>query len=235
MYKTQSMSIKKLSGFFLLVLLLFGNSRISSQTPDLPQKKYLKGHSLYEIISRQKESDGFSISYGPHTTSFLNGTFANNNGNSTIERRYGGIFTTSYRLYPIIIDVDWFSSNFRVKNSPTWPFSDSTVVRHRGISVFISTTFFPLVHSRTFFPYAGVGYQTSSLGVGIAAVKINENTAKDKISSIDTSAPLWKLGCSIYIFKAYKITAEYRQSLALGQKKSFSELCLLLGLDFKKL
>ena len=215
----------------VLWLIILNRYDLSAQTNNLPQHKYKNKLTLTDIMRSQKSVNGFMVSYGYHQTTFLNPVFGNNINDDIIKKKYGGVFTASYTAYPFIFDIDWFSSRFRVQDKVSWPYNDTTNVRHRGMSFFISSALFPLVHSKSFLPYIGIGYQSSALGVGIEIVKVSKGGKSVEQSSINTSCPQWKIGFKLKWWEAYWLIVEYRQSIMLNQEKSLNELSVLIGLN----
>ncbi|MBP6870694.1 MAG: hypothetical protein KBC43_01685 [Bacteroidales bacterium] len=218
--------------FLFLLLILFISSGLYAQQKSLPSNKYKDRITLGEIQEKMKECNGFTISYGYHQTVFLNPRFDANMDNGILERKYGGVFRVSYMLHPVIFDVDWFSSRFRIHDSGNWALEDTTDVRHRGLSLFISTTLFPLVHTRAFIPYIGIGYQTSSLGANINLISFSSGKDESQVISLNTSSPLWKIGLTTRIWQALVINIEYRQAFLTKEKKGYNELGIMLGIDY---
>lgn len=205
---------------------------ITAQTTTLPKLKYTQTNTLSRIIENGKQINGFTLAYGYHQTTFLNEVFGMNISNNVISRKYGGVLMARMKLYPIIIDVDWFSSRFRISDAVSWPYSDTTNVRHRGMGFFISSALFPLMHSKIFVPYVGIGYQTSSLGVGVDIIEMNDSNKSIEPSSIITSCPQWKAGFLVNMSRMYNLTIEYRQSFPLNREMAFNEISIILGLNF---
>ena len=230
-----SLNQKMKNKFFKIVLVLFmllTSFSLFSQNDNLPANKYKTGHTLSDIFKKPKGLVKYSLTYGYHQTNFLNPTYALNTKNGTISRKYGGVLKFQWILYPFLIDIDWFSSRYRVKN--VYSISDTTNIRHHGFSMFLSTTFPPIIRSSIFIPYLGIGYQFSSIGTANEIIRLNGNSKGVTKTNFNTSSPMWKLGFSLKIY-GLTLGIEHRQTLTLNSNESYGQFAVLLGYNFNRL
>lgn len=117
---------------------------------------------------------GFQVGLGYHQSTFVNPQFAKVIENGNLSREIGAVFSTRFTYLPIIIDFNWFSSNFKASSDINfeWNYPDTALIRHRGLELSVSVPLIPT--SKNFVPYAGIGYQSSALGIGVEFVRYNQ-------------------------------------------------------------
>jgi hypothetical protein len=170
---------------------------------------------------------GYSVSFGYHTANFLSSSFRNYVKDGNIKRQFGMVL--NYRitaLYPLMFDLEWFSSRFSVNNLPNWPNNDSIKVRHRGIEV---SALLPLVSNKTITPYYGAGYQFSQLLSGLPFIK-SDNVDYSNISEmkLNTSGLIVKGGIMINMGNA-TLSFDYKRSV-FNKKSPYEQFAIKLGM-----
>ncbi len=191
----------------------------------------ISGENLF--LGRVKEDfdeDKVMLTYGYHQTNFLNSTFKTYFENGDIEREWGSIVNLRIAgAYPVMFDLAYFSSQFSVKNVPSWPNSDTTKVRHRGGEIAV---LMPLLSATRFFiPYCGAGYQFSQLYAGPPLIQESGVDYSDIIEMAkDVSSPIYKLGI-MFNFNIMSYSVEYKHTF-FNDKNPYYQLSANLGFKF---
>ncbi len=176
-----------------------------------------------------KDNGGLILSAGYNETNFLNKTFKNNIEQGNIVKAGGAnVNLRIASIYPVMIDLGYFSSKFEIADMPGYP-NDSTKVTHRGGELAIML---PLLSAtRYFVPYVGGGYQYSQLYSGEPFIK-EEGTDYENIIEMSamTSSPIYKVGLMIN-FNMLSWSVEYKHSV-FNNTSPFYQLTANVGLKF---
>lgn len=151
---------------------------------------------------------------------FLNDVFYQYNKEKAIKDGWGIELTYSVVVWsPFALEVTGFYSSYNVEGLNTG--MDKEIVQRLGVECFVDAFFLPYVGkiSNYFAPYAGIGYQTSSLSWG-------------KDISVGTGSAMYKLGTQIRLGRGIVVRAEYKQSLPKSSNKLFSALDFGIGCIF---
>lgn len=173
----------------------------------LPEKRYNDRFNYSKIINDLKAYKNVTVaSY--HKTSFVNNNFANSIENSSIEN-YGGIELIGrvFGWSPVIFDYGGYWDFYKTQTM--------SEISHFGAKLSLSVVLLPT--SKAFAPYAGVGYQLSTLVAGEA--------------SIDTSAPIWKVGIQSITRNGVIFNFEYTQSFLVPHRLS-NQIAIGIGLAY---
>ena len=152
--------------------------------------------------------------------SFLNDVFYQYSEQKDIKTQIGVEISYSTILFsPIALEVTGFYSSFNIE--PLTKKGESSYVTHMGVECFVNAFFLPYVGkiSNYLAPYAGIGYQTSSL-------KWGDDT------SAGTGSAMIKFGTNIRMSRSLLLHAEYKQSLPKSSNKLFRALALGIGYNF---
>jgi hypothetical protein len=219
--------------FILAFLISLGNP-LYSQKDNLPENKYKDGTQLRSFLTQPGRSmKGLSLSIGYQGGQFLNPQYGLLSKEKFLKQRYGILVDFRKVLYPVIIDLGFFVTNFQNETS-----ASGNPLVHRGIDIAVSTALLPLAFriSRLLVPYIGLGYQfsdvyeTNSSGFS--------NTAFPKTSEIASSMhvwqPVWKTGLMINVVPRFIVNFEYRQSLMLNDEKALNQYNVSIGYRFGK-
>ena len=151
---------------------------------------------------------------------FLNDVYHHYAKEKAIKNDWGIELSYSLVLYsPFALELTGFYSSYDVEGLNTG--ADKDVVQRLGFECFADV--FPLPYvgkiSNYIAPYAGIGYQTSSLSWG------------DNISA-GTGSVMYKLGTQIRFCRGFVIRGEYKQSLPKSSNKLFSAWDFGIGCIF---
>lgn len=211
MKKLLNLSVMKKN---LFILLLLSPSFLFAQSFEKVKKSY----------------KGFHFFGGYHQGRFLNGNFGKALKDGNITQDYGFNVGGRLILFPFIIDMSFLQHNYNVKNtsSSLWNYGDTTKIRQLGLETSLSIPLF--MGWKPLLPYAGVGYQSTILGVDIDGFGKPKN--KNINSSIaNTPTSIWKVGFFITPSEFVRLFIEYKQSLDL--KDEFAIQQLNLSISFK--
>lgn len=176
-----------------------------------------------------KDEGSTILTVGYHQTDFLNSMFKAHMKESRIKRAGGA--SVNLRIaaaYPVMFDIGYFSSKFKVEDLPSWQ-NDTAKVRHRGGEFAI---LMPLLSkTRYFIPYAGLGYQYSQLYTGEPFIKESGKNYDGIVEmATNTSSPIYKIGLMIN-FKLMSYSVEFKHS-AFNDKWPFYQLAANIGFKF---
>jgi hypothetical protein len=204
---------------------LFAQSKINYITP---------------YTEARNHSKGFKVGLGYFQSSFLNENFRQNIEDKTLIRKPGLVFRMSYNYSPITFDFNWFSSGFMLdENHPLWQtyFNTKERLRHRGADIGVNFLLIPT--SKYISPYAGGGYQMSSLGIVNLITSIETKEEKEvpapPVGSeffngrVNMSSPFWRVGVFIFPHELLQISAEYRASVSLPTSRQFNQFAVTLS------
>lgn len=186
------------------------------------QKKSLKITS----DSKYRRPDAGLRSFGTNSTfiSYRHEAFLNNTYHQVREKKFIGTnygIELSYQLLlfgPLALEATGFYSMYDAKGIPA---GSSEEITHSGIEAFANVYPMPYIGkiSDIIAPYAGIGYQTSSLSW-------DENT------SAGTSSAMFKVGTLLKLSSRLNLRAEYKQTLPTSSNKLFRVLDFGLGVHF---
>lgn len=181
---------------------------VNSKTNNyLPEKKYSDNFNFTKIKNDLKVYKNVTVaSY--HKTSFVNNNFANSIENSSITN-FGGVELMGkvFGWSPIIFDYGGYWDFYKTQTM--------SEIFHFGAKLSLSVVLLPT--SKAFAPYAGFGYQLSTLVAGDA--------------SIDTSAPIWKVGIQSITRNGVILNFEYTQSFLVPHRLS-NQIAIGIGLAY---
>ncbi len=173
-----------------------------------------------------KEETMLTYSYGYHQTSFISSNFRANMDSDTIKRTWGHALNFRYhRLYPLMVDVGYFSSIFNV-NAQTlgWNSLDTVKIRHRGVELAADLPLLSIFEK--FIPYAGAGFQISQL----TNKSIWDSGKKlPMLMRVNTNSVIWKAGFMVNLIDySTVITVEYKHSM-FNRKTPFYQFLITAG------
>ena len=197
------------------------NTYTSRKTPTYknhPRNVEISSDSDYKPINRGLMSFGRSnFSISGRYEEFLNSVFYQHSHHKDIKSQIGIEGSYSLVLFsPLALEVTGFYTTYNVE--PLAKSGEKTKVAHAGIECFADAYFLPYVGklSNYFAPYAGIGYQTSSLTWG------------DDISA-GTGSAMIKCGAKIGLGWGIHLRLEYKQTLPKNSKKLFFACAIGLG------
>lgn len=188
----------------LLIMLLLSPASIHARKfsinattlPDAPYHPFKASQGGFSLI----------ISGGKRVSHFLNSTYYLGKESGTIKPGSGFSvgFSTMLRA-PLELEARCFKTDFKLNQNTE--IADSSL-RHLGLEVSLNAYVLPWLGSISsyFFPYLGVGYQTSSIGGG----KIEESF--NLMYSKGVGSPFWKAGSRIML-GGFTLFGEYKQTV----------------------
>lgn len=161
-----------------------------------------------------------AVFFSVRKENFLNNVYHQYTKEEAIKGSWG--LELSYSVVvcsPFALEITGFYSSFNVEGLNEN--KDKDVVQHLGAEFFADAFLLPYVGkiSNYIAPYAGIGYQTSSLSWG-------EDT------SAGAGSAMFKLGTQIRLGRGFMIRAEYKQSLPKSSNKLFSAWDFGIGCNF---
>jgi len=108
---------------------------------------------------------GFSLGLGYNQTTFINSQFGQMLKEGIIQRQFGHSINTRIVASPIIFDLNFYASRFRVENNPDprWMYADTSRIWHAGAEIGFSIPV--ILTARHLVPYLGLAYHNGFLGV----------------------------------------------------------------------
>lgn len=183
-----------------------------------PRNVELSSGSDYEPVDQGLMSFGRSnFTISGRYEEFLNEVFYYYSKRKDIKSQIGIEGTCSLVVFsPFALEVTGFYTQYNVE--PLAKSGEKTKVTHAGIEGFATAYFLPYVGklSDYFAPYAGIGYQTSSLKWG------------DDVSA-GTGGAMVKCGAKIGLGWGIHLRLEYKQTLPKDNNKSFFAFAIGLG------
>jgi LysM domain. len=183
-----------------------------------PRNVELSSGSDYEPVDQGLMSFGRSnFTISGRYEEFLNDVFYYYSKRKDIKSQIGIEGTYSIVVFsPFALEVTGFYTQYKV--DPLAKSGEKTKVTHAGIEGFATAYFLPYVGklSDYFAPYAGIGYQTSSL-------KWGEDV------SAGTGGAMVKCGAKIGLGWGIHLRLEYKQTLPKDNNKSFFAFAVGLG------
>ena len=183
-----------------------------------PRNVELSSGSDYEPVDQGLMSFGRSnFTISGRYEEFLNDVFYYYSKRKDIKSQIGIEGTYSLVVFsPFALEVTGFYTQYKV--DPLAKSGEKTKVTHAGIEGFATAYFLPYVGklSDYFAPYAGIGYQTSSL-------KWGEDV------SAGTGGAMVKCGAKIGLGWGIHLRLEYKQTLPKDNNKSFFAFAIGLG------
>lgn len=165
-------------------------------------------------LQKQREkTKGRYLSLGYHQSDFLSSAYRTSIRDKVLTRNLGYYAGLSYQYNPLIFDVSYFSSGFKTDNLPDGSYGANTLVRHQGGEVSISINLLPDIP--VFHPCVGIGYQLSHL---TTPKKSEENKNIEKVSSLDTSSPIWLAGFNLQFSPGWAISVRFKSSLVTNRE-----------------
>lgn len=149
---------------------------------------------------------------------FLNDVFYHYSNRKDIKSQIGIEGTYSVVVFsPFALEVTGFYTQYKVE--PLARSGENTKVTHVGVEGFATAYFLPYVGkiSDYFAPYAGIGYQTSSLKWGSDI-------------SAGTGGAIVKCGAKLYLGMGIHLRLEYKQTLPKSSNKLFYACSVGLGI-----
>lgn len=183
-----------------------------------PRNVELSSGSDYEPVDQGLMRFGRSnFTLSGRYEEFLNDVFYYYSKRKDIKSQIGIEGTYSIVVFsPFALEVTGFYTQYKV--DPLAKSGEKTKVTHAGIEGFATAYFLPYVGklSDYFAPYAGIGYQTSSL-------KWGEDV------SAGTGGAMVKCGAKIGLGWGIHLRLEYKQTLPKDNNKSFFAFAVGLG------
>lgn len=174
--------------------------------------------------------DGPSFRFGLNYSDFLNSKYSQRKADNIIKPATGFRIGFDYTHFPLFVSLCYFESNFKIADY-SWVYPENTNVKHSGAE--LSVGMFLIHFTSRFLPYAGVGYQSSSLFVGEPILSsANDDSDSKPASSTAASSPVLKFGFQSSIVKRVRFQAEYQRSvLSEGGFKQFNQITF--GINIK--
>jgi len=195
----------------------------------LPENSVNKGHRT--LYFGDEYFNGMAINYGFHTSTFLNSQFGYYLENKNLIRKYGNCLSYSVIYYPIIADINFFSSRFKPSEIPNWNYiEEGSMIKHRGTEITFRFAIPPSIFTTYIVPvpYIGIGYSMSNL---VILSQTADDAYRMKKSATNTFMPVWNIG--LFIFENemnfFNLKIEYSQTFSLKSIKSFNQLYITFG------
>lgn len=179
-------------------------------------------------FSKAQRLEGLQIGAGYTQTTFINSQFGTMLKNESIKRPGGYNINVRFVHHPIMVDVNFFNTSFKVENNPdpAWTFADTSKIRHAGMELGLAIPI--MFSSKYFIPYLGVAYQNGFLGINVDAYgnPVDEDLPDEQISVTKIEDFLWRAGLMLNLGNRVSLIGEYKQSFdsqserALGQWKA---------------
>ena len=184
-----------------------------------PRNVELSSYDDYEEVDKGLMNFGRSnITISGRYEEFLNDVFYHYSNRKDIKSQIGIEGTYSIVVFsPFALEVTGFYAQYNVE--PLARSGEKTKVTHAGVEGYATAYFLPYVgkFSDYFAPYAGIGYQTSSLKWGDDA-------------SAGTGGAIVKGGAKIYLGYGIHLRLEYKQTLPKDSNKLFYACSVGLGI-----